>query len=75
MGLRRQWFGIFYNLQTASILIQYLNVIIVREQSDLVKQTESVFPVRNQPYHTNKRREQKREIAVLRNSALDSSCC
>jgi len=41
--------------------------MIVRWQSDLVNTKESVLPVRNKPYYTNKRKVQKwEEIEVVR---------
>ena len=42
--------------------------MISRPQSDLVHTKESILPVCDKPYHTNKRKLQKREdIEVLRN--------
>ena len=57
---------IIYN-STWSILIHWIRVMIVRWQSDLVNTKESVLPVRNKPYYTNKRKVQKwEEIEVVR---------
>jgi len=44
---------------------------MVRSQSDQVNTKESILPVCDKPYHTNKRKVQKgEEIEVLRNCAL-----
>jgi len=46
-------------------------VMIVRRQSDLVNTKLSVIPLSDKPYHTNKRKVQKREeIKALRNYPL-----
>jgi len=39
-----------------SILIQWIRVLIVRWQSNLVNTEESVLPVCDKPYHTNKKK-------------------
>ena len=45
--------------------------MIVRRQSDLVNTKLSVIPLSDKPYHTNKRKVQKREeIKALRNYPL-----
>ena len=59
-----------YN-STWSNLIQWIGVMIVRWQSDSVNTKESVLPVCDKSYHTNKRILQKgEEIEVLRNNAF-----
>jgi len=59
---------IIYN---STILVQWIRVMIVRWQSDLVNTKESVLPVCDKPYQTNKRKIQKREeIEVLQSYAL-----
>jgi len=59
---------IIYN-STWSVLIQWIRVMIVRWQNDLVK--EIVPPVCDKPYHINKSKVQKgEEIEVLQNCAL-----
>ena len=58
---------IIYNSKW-SILIQWTRVMIVRRQSDLEKQKESILSVADKPYTLNKREVQKGEdIQVLRN--------
>ena len=58
---------IIYN-SSWSIFIQWIRVMIVRWQSALVHTKESVLPVFQKPYYSNKRNVQKgEEIAVLRN--------
>jgi len=44
-----------------SIFIHWIRVLIVRWQSDLVNTKESLLPVSDTPYHTNKRKLQKGE--------------
>jgi len=54
-----------------SILIQWIRVMIDGWQCDLVNKKESILPVCDTPYHTNKQKVQKgEEIKVLRNCAL-----
>ena len=61
---------IIYN-STWSILIQWIRVMIFRWQSDIVKTKESTLSGCDKPYHTNKRKVQKRDkIEVLMNCAL-----
>jgi len=58
---------IIYN-STRSILIQWIRVMW---QSDLVITKESVLPVCDEPYHTNKRKVQKvEELKVVWDFAL-----
>jgi len=53
-----------------SILIQWIRVVIVMWQSDLVNTNESVLLVSDKPYYMNKRKVQKEEeIGGLRNCA------
>ena len=83
LRLARQWtvpqlsIMIIYNI-TWSTLIQWIRIMIVRWQSDLVNTKKSILPVCDKPYHMNKRTVQKgEEIEVWWNCALymSVSCC
>ena len=47
-----------------SILMKWIRAISVRLQSDFLNTTESVLPVRDNPYHTNRRKTQKGVMRV-----------
>jgi len=55
---------IIYNIAWL-ILIQLIRVKIVMWQSDIVNTKLSVLPVCDKPYHTNKRKVQKRKLKCV----------